>query len=87
MDVQLAEAESSAREASLASQTHSSAVQERIDEFNKQQQNIDRRLMVITRSETSDEAVQKFDVSMSKLRRLDVAKSYVDLLLEIERLR
>ena len=41
----------------------------------------------MTQSETSDDAIKKFDASMEKLRRLDVAKGYVDLLKEVDRLR
>ena len=41
----------------------------------------------MTQSETSDDAVKKFDHSMGKLRRLDVAKGYADLLNEVDRLR
>ena len=43
--------------------------------------------MIITQSETSDEAVKKFDASMSKLQKLDIAKGYVELLSTIEQLR
>ena len=42
--------------------------------------------MSITQSNTSDEAVRIFELSMEKLRRLDVAKGYVELLTEIEAL-
>lgn len=41
----------------------------------------------MTQSETSDEAVQKFEASMARLRKLDVAAGYVELLKEVELLR
>jgi len=41
----------------------------------------------VTQSETSDDAVRKFDESMEKLRRLDVATGYMELLAEVEVLR
>lgn len=54
--------------------------------FKKQQADIDRRLFILTRSETSDDAVRRFDASMEKLRRLDVAKGYMELLAEVDTL-
>lgn len=55
--------------------------------FTKTQADIDRRILIITRSEASDDAVRQFDSSMEKLRRLDVAKGYVELLTEVDKLR
>ena len=43
--------------------------------------------MIVTQSETSDDAVRKFDSSMKSLRKLDVAKEYMELLTEVESLR
>lgn len=43
--------------------------------------------MIITQSDTSDEAVRQFEASMEKLRRLDISKGYMELLNEIDRLR
>ena len=43
--------------------------------------------MIVTQSETSDDAIQKFDSSMESLRKLDVAQAYMELLTEVENLR
>jgi len=40
----------------------------------------------VTQSETSDDAVRKFDSSMASLQKLDVAQGYVELLTEVENL-
>jgi hypothetical protein len=48
---------------------------------------IDRKILIITRSETSDDAVRQFDSSMEKLRRLEITKGYVELLAEVDKLR
>ncbi len=40
----------------------------------------------MTRSETSDDAVGKFDSGMKSLQKLDVAQGYVELLTEVENL-
>ena len=66
---------------------HETNLLRQTEKFRKQQGEIDRRLRVITQSETSDEAVKKFDASMEKLQRFDIAKGYVDLLQVVERLR
>ncbi len=43
--------------------------------------------MIVTQSDTSNDAVQKFDQSMASLRKLDVAQQYMELLTEVENLR
>ncbi len=57
------------------------------ESFHRKQADIDRKISIITRSETSDDAVRNFDSSMEKLKRLDIAKSYVELLTEVDKLR
>ena len=58
-----------------------------VQSFKAKQSDVDRRLLIVTRSETSDDAVRKFDSSMKSLQRLDVAQGYVHLLAEVENLR
>lgn len=43
--------------------------------------------MVVTQSETSDEALQRFESSMERLRRLDLASGYAELLKDVDVLR
>jgi RAD50-interacting protein 1 len=40
--------------------------------------------MTITEAKTSDDAVKSFESSMGKLRRLDLARGYLQLLQEVE---
>lgn len=84
---QLRDAEATLDEASKVSKAHSVNLLQHAETFRKKQVDIDRRLLIVTQSETSDDAVEKFDASMEKLRQLDVAKGYVDLLKEVDRLR
>ena len=70
-----------------ASEDHSISLRQRVHEFKRQQADIDRRLLVITQSETSDDAVVKFDADMGVLRRLEVAQGYLELLTEVDNLR
>ena len=67
--------------------THSKDLHQRVKEFKSQQNDVDRRLMIVTQSETSDDAVQRFNDSMQSLRQLDVAQQYMELLTEVENLR
>ena len=43
--------------------------------------------MVVTGSDTSNEAVQRFESGMEKLRKLDICKGYMEILKEVDRLR
>ncbi|KAL8764668.1 MAG: hypothetical protein Q9194_006904, partial [Teloschistes cf. exilis] len=68
-------------------ETHTATVLQRAQAFKKQQADIDRRLLIVTRSETSDDAIQKFDEDLKMLQRLEVARGYIELLAEVEQLR
>jgi negative regulator of replication initiation len=67
--------------------SHHALVQQKAQTFKRQQADIDRRLLVITASDTSDEAVPRFETCLDQLHRLDVASSYVELLSEVDVLR
>lgn len=56
-------------------------------EFSRQQADIDRRLLVITASDTSDDAVPRFETFLDTLHRLDVASGYLELLSAVDVLR
>ncbi len=65
---------------------HHRDVTHRAQAFHKVQADIDRRLQVITASETSHDAVPRFEHVLDTLHRLDVASGYLDLLAEVDRL-
>jgi hypothetical protein len=83
----LAEAQEVLENATKASNDHADAVRKHIEALKRQEVNIDERLKFITQSETSDEALHQFELAMDKLRRLDTAKSHVELLKDVEDLR
>jgi RAD50-interacting protein 1 len=66
---------------------HIKRIRMQAQSFQELQEDIDTRLLIVTQSETSDEAVQKFEASMERLRKLDVATGYVELLKEVDALR
>ena len=74
-------------EAKQASRTNVTSVHRRVQQFNKQQADIDRRLLIFTRSETSDEAIRQFEKTMNKLRDFDVATGYLELLKTVDKLQ
>lgn len=84
---QLAEAQEALSNATKASNDHTEATRKRAEAFKAQQADIDRRLKAITRSDASDQAAQRFEVSIQKLRKLEISKGYVALLQEAEKLR
>jgi NADH dehydrogenase/NADH:ubiquinone oxidoreductase subunit G len=84
---QLAEAQQALLSASKASNDHAEATRKRAEAFKEEQEDIDKRLKAITGSDASDEAAKRFEVSIDKLRRLEISKGYVTLLREAEELR
>ncbi|KAF2623431.1 RINT-1 family protein [Macroventuria anomochaeta] len=63
---------------------HHAQLQDKAGAFRRAQQDIDRRVMVITASETSDDAVPRFEAVLGTLQRLDVASGYIALLGEVD---
>lgn len=84
---QLEDAQKDLHDARSASTEHGSSVNTRVQKFHREQRDIDQRLLVVTNSDTSDDAVRRFEKSMDKLRRLDVTKGYVQLLKDVDSLR
>ncbi|KAH0566371.1 hypothetical protein GP486_000229 [Trichoglossum hirsutum] len=83
---QLREAETSLEKAQRASKSHVSSVLQQARALQTQRTDIGRRLLIVTGSKTIDEAACKFESSMGKLRNLDIAKGYVEVLKEVEEL-
>jgi hypothetical protein len=86
----LAQLEDTRREhaaAQKAANDHAGSVKSKVKAFEDEQHDIDRRLLITTQSETSDDAVKNFESSMERLRKLDVAAGYIELLKEVDVLR
>ncbi|KAL9611826.1 MAG: hypothetical protein Q9167_003553 [Letrouitia subvulpina] len=83
---QLQKAELELENATRASQEYSDRVLHQVQEFSDQQADIDRHLLELTGSQTSDDAIEKFNADFMALRRLDVARGYLELLVEVDRL-
>lgn len=84
---QLEDAEAEARKADATSKQYVLDIEQKSKSFQKTQSDIDRRLLIITQSDTSQDAVKRFEASLAKLRRLELANGYLGLLAEVDRLR
>jgi chromosome segregation ATPase len=84
---QLDDAQRDLDAAKQASHQHQTTLRDRAHAFRAQQADIDQRLLVLTDSETSDEAVPRFEAVLDTLQRLAVANDYVELLAEVHVLR
>ncbi|KAF1839730.1 hypothetical protein BDW02DRAFT_563781 [Decorospora gaudefroyi] len=80
---QLDDAQRGLHDAKQASHAHQVQLQQRADAFRRHQADIDRRLLVVAASQTSDEAVPDFQQVLDTLHRLDVASGYVALLQQV----
>ncbi|KAI4122045.1 MAG: hypothetical protein LQ338_006030 [Usnochroma carphineum] len=84
LEQQLSEARQNLAESTKASESHASALRSQAQAYKKQQVDVDRRLLIVTQSETSDDAVKKFNADIEALQRLEVARNYVELLAHVE---
>jgi cell division septum initiation protein DivIVA len=84
---QLDDAQRDLHTAKEASHSHHGDLTRRAARFSHEQADIDRRLMVLTASETSDDAVPRFQHVLDTLQRLHVAHGYVQLLADVDVLR
>ncbi|RDW63962.1 hypothetical protein BP5796_10464 [Coleophoma crateriformis] len=83
---QLRDATSRLAASKEASEQHTQSVLARTASFKEHQNSIQKRLSVVTNSDTATEAVQRFRGPMEKLRRVELAQAYVELLSEIDKL-
>jgi hypothetical protein len=56
-------------------------------EFERQQASVQKRLMIVTSSETPEEATRRLRGPLEKLRKLQLAERYIDMLEHIESLK
>jgi negative regulator of replication initiation len=84
---QVQDAQHDLHEAKRVAHAHQTSLNERAHAFTRAQADIDQRLLIITESKTSDDAVPRFEAVLDTLHRLDVANAYVQLLAEVDVLR
>ncbi|KAE8445591.1 hypothetical protein EG329_013224 [Mollisiaceae sp. DMI_Dod_QoI] len=84
LEEQLQHAQSELQQAKTASTNRTSLMLEQTQEFERQQSNVQKRLMIVTSSDTPEEATRKLKVPMEKLRRVELAEAYVEMLKDVE---
>lgn len=84
VSLQLEDAQSKLAKSKEAASSHTGSILQQVQSFQAQQDSIDRRLKIVTSSDVPDEAAQRFRGPMEKLRRLELARSYVELLKEVD---
>ena len=83
---QLDDAQRHLHDAKLASHKHHADRTHHADRFWHDQADIDRRLLALTASDTSDRAIEDFQDVLDTLQRLDVANHYLELLAHVDAL-
>jgi chromosome segregation ATPase len=84
---QLGDAQRDLHDAKHHQHEHHRQLQDKAAAFHREQHDMDRRLLVMTASETSDDAVPRFEAALGTLQRLDVAGGYMELLRDVDVLR
>ncbi|KAJ4350620.1 hypothetical protein N0V95_004579 [Ascochyta clinopodiicola] len=83
---QLDDAQRDLDDAKHRQHAHHAQLQHKATAFRRDQHDIDRRLQVITASDTSDDAVPRFEAVLATLERLDMASGYLELLADVDEL-
>ena len=83
---QLAAAQRDLSDAKHAAAAHHDDLAVRQTAFTRDQHDIDRRLLVVTASDTSDDAVPRFEAVTDTLHRLDLSAAYLTLLADVDAL-
>lgn len=66
--------------AKKASTNHAADMQKDAEEFQQHYDDVQRRLQLVTSSDDAEEAAKRLTGPMEKLRRVELARQYVDLL-------
>jgi RAD50-interacting protein 1 len=82
--LQLDDAKTKLAETKEAANAHTELILQQTQAFRTQQESIDKRLAIVAASDAPDEAAQRLRGPMEKLRKLDLAKAYVELLKEVD---
>jgi hypothetical protein len=81
---QLQDAKSKLQEARQSSANHTSSMFEQTTEFEHQRDNVQKRLMIVTNSDSPEEAARKLQGPMEKAQRVELARAYVELLKDVD---
>ncbi|KIX07864.1 uncharacterized protein Z518_02518 [Rhinocladiella mackenziei CBS 650.93] len=83
---QLDDARRSHREALSRVEVRSNELRTRVEAFQTQQADLDQRLRRLVQSEVSDDAAKKIEARMNKVRNLEIAYGYLELVQQMDSL-
>lgn len=83
LDDQLRDARAKLAKSKQASKDNAARVLKDAHDFERQQSDVQRRIMLVTSSDNVDEATRRLNSPMEKLRKVDLAKQYIGLLKEV----
>ncbi|QSZ31330.1 hypothetical protein DSL72_000893 [Monilinia vaccinii-corymbosi] len=84
LDEQLKDAKAKLAEAKRASANHTSSMTQKTQAFDRQQEDLRVRMMMVVSSQTPEEAVRRLEGPMEKLRQVELAQAYVELLKDVD---
>lgn len=81
---QLKDARAKLAEAKRAAANHTSSMAQQTEAFERHQKDIRERMMMVTSSNTPEEAVRRLEGPMERLRQVELAQAYVELLKDVD---
>ncbi|ATZ47313.1 hypothetical protein BCIN_02g06050 [Botrytis cinerea B05.10] len=84
LEEQLKDAKTKLAEAKISAANHTSSMTQKNQAFEQQQEDLRARMMILTSSDTPEEAVQRLKGPMEKLQQVEVAQAYVELLKDVD---
>ncbi|TVY68690.1 RAD50-interacting protein, partial [Lachnellula suecica] len=84
LEKQLQDAKSKLEQAKQSSANRASSMLEQSQEFERQRDDVQRRLMLVTNSYTPEEAALRLQGPIKKLQRVELARSYVELVKDVD---
>ncbi|KAI9643312.1 hypothetical protein NHQ30_007931 [Ciborinia camelliae] len=81
---QLKDAKAKLAEAKRAAASHTSSMTQQTQAFQRHQEDLQERMLMVTSSTTPEEAVRRLEGPMERLRQVELAKAYVELLKDVD---
>ncbi|TGO43258.1 hypothetical protein BHYA_0002g00630 [Botrytis hyacinthi] len=84
LEEQLKDAKTKLAEAKKSAANHTSSMSQKTQAFEQHQEDLRARMMMLTSSDTPEEAVRRLKGPMEKLQQVELAQAYVELLKDVD---
>ncbi|KAF7928836.1 uncharacterized protein EAE97_009678 [Botrytis byssoidea] len=84
LEEQLKDAKTKLAEAKKSAANHTSSMSQKTQAFEQHQEGLRARMMMLTSSDTPEEAVRRLKGPMEKLQQVELAQAYVELLRDVD---